>query len=323
MVWLEKVQRTWLESFVIKVLQTGDIPKHVAFIMDGNRRYADKLNLNRVDGHTHGFKKLSEVNIKVLMYFRNENSIWSHSCINDKTLMQKDDCSGISTHGRSSREKIDKYGICVRVLGDINLLPNDIQKAIADVVLYSMHNNSLFINVCLAYTSQEEISTAANEIAEAVSDGILKPEDVDEELLDQCMYNSSEPDLLVRTSGEVRLSDFLLWQSSYSLLTFVKVLWPEYSIWHLFASIWSYQHSLKYIKAGREKHFEARKQQTEREIYRHAISALRDEELTEEKLQDYILKRKERINNFLCHLKHKRIRKLEEIKKNGEVNDDF
>ncbi|XP_067128777.1 dehydrodolichyl diphosphate synthase complex subunit DHDDS [Centruroides vittatus] len=319
MVWLEKVQRTWLESFVIKVLQAGAIPKHVAFIMDGNRRYADKLNLNRLDGHTHGFKKLSESLDWCLDIGIKEVTIYAFSIENFKR--SKDEVENLMQMIREKlkellekKEKIDKYGICVRVLGDINLLPKDIQKAIADVVLYSMHNNSLFINVCLAYTSQEEISTAANEIAEAVSDGILKPEDVDEELLDQCMYNSSEPDLLVRTSGEVRLSDFLLWQSSYSLLTFVKVLWPEYSIWHLFASIWSYQHSLKYIKAGRKKHFEARKQQTEREIYRHAISALRDEELTEEKLQDYILKRKERINNFLCHLKHKRVRNLEEIK---------
>lgn len=319
MIWLEKTPRSWLESFVIKVLQSGPIPQHVAFIMDGNRRYADKFNLNQMDGHSHGFQKLSESLDWCLDLGIKEVTVYAFSIENFKR--SKEEVENLMQMIREKlkelmeeKEKLDKYGVCVRVLGDISLLPSDIQKTIADVVLYSRHNNSLFINVCLAYTSQEEMCRAAEEISDGVSNGLLKPEDISEELFDQCMYNSSEPDIVVRTSGEVRLSDFLLWQSSYSLLSFVKVLWPEFSIWHLFASIWNYQHCLKYIKKSQDKHLQARKLKKNREIYRQAVSAFKEEELSEEKLQDFILKRQERTNNFLLYLKNKRLKQLEEIK---------
>ncbi|MEQ2223276.1 hypothetical protein ILYODFUR_035100, partial [Ilyodon furcidens] len=112
------------------------------------------------------------------------------------------------------RENLEKHGVCIRVLGDLNMLPLDLQQVIAKAVIMTKNHNKCFLNVCFAYTSRYEITNAVREMASGVEQGLIKASDVSEALLSECLYsnNSPNPDLLIRTSGEVRLSDFLLWQ---------------------------------------------------------------------------------------------------------------
>ncbi|KAG8451778.1 hypothetical protein GDO86_003827 [Hymenochirus boettgeri] len=149
------------------------------------------------------------------------------------------------------RDKLAKHGVCIRVLGDLTLLPMDLQKLIAQAVMETRNYSECFLNVCFAYTSRHEISNAVQEVAWGVQEGLLEPRDVTESLLDQCLYTakSPDPDLLIRTSGEVRLSDFLLWQTSYSCLVFQSVLWPEYTFWNLCEAILRYQFNYSSIQA--------------------------------------------------------------------------
>lgn len=99
------------------------------------------------------------------------------------------------------------------------------------------------LNVCFAYTSRQEMTSSVDVLARAVQEGLLDPAEIDEELFNHCFWSngSTPPDLLIRTSGEIRLSDFLLWQSSHSVLSFTPVLWPEFSIWHLIQAVFYYQ----------------------------------------------------------------------------------
>ncbi|KAL6091160.1 hypothetical protein STEG23_017462 [Scotinomys teguina] len=226
----------------------GPVPKHIAFIMDGNRRYAKKCQVERQEGHSQGFNKLAEtlrwcLNLGIL-----EVTVYAFSIENFKR--SKSEVDGLLDLARQKfsclmeeQEKLRKHGVCIRVLGDLHLLPLDLQEKIAHAVQATKNYNKCFLNVCFAYTSRHEITNAVREMAWGVEQGLLEPSDVSESLLDKCLYSnhSSHPDILIRTSGEVRLSDFLLWQTSHSCLVFQPVLWPEYTFWNLCEAILQFQ----------------------------------------------------------------------------------
>ena len=160
---------------------------------------------------------------------------------------------------------IRKYNVTVNVLGDLTLLPVPLRGAMAKAMLLSRreggqrsadaHRSAAVLNICFAYTAREEMASAMRDIQRGVLDGALLPEDVSEELLDRCLYTGlmvdgeprrsswggGDPDLLVRTSGESRLSDFLLWQSSLASLSFPPCLWPELSLWGFLRIVLEYQ----------------------------------------------------------------------------------
>jgi len=138
-------------------------------------------------------------------------------------------------------DMIDKLGICVRVAGDLSLLPRDVLQAAAKAVHYSRNNTRAILNVCLSYTSQEEMVHSVQTLSGGIEKDLLKYSDVTEDLFEKCMYIPSPPDILVRTSGEIRLSDFMLWQSSQSCLVFLRELWPDFSLWCFFKTIILYQ----------------------------------------------------------------------------------
>lgn len=234
----------------------GPMPKHIAFIMDGNRRYARKCQVERQEGHSQGFNKLAEtlrwcLNLGIL-----EVTVYAFSIENFKR--SKSEVDGLMDLARQKfgrlmeeQEKLQKHGVCIRVLGDLHLLPLDLQELIAQAVQATKNYNKCFLNVCFAYTSRHEISNAVREMAWGVEQGLLEPSDVSESLLDKCLYtnHSPHPDILIRTSGEVRLSDFLLWQTSHSCLVFQPVLWPEYAFWNLCEAILQYQMNHSMLQA--------------------------------------------------------------------------
>ncbi|KAJ8915014.1 hypothetical protein NQ315_015988 [Exocentrus adspersus] len=255
MTWIADSSLTVFQRFCINVLKCGPVPNHIAFIMDGNRRYAKKTNVEKSEGHSKGFEKLSEclqwckeLGIKeVTVYaFSIENFKRSEDEVNTLMQLAREKFQKLL----EEKDKMMEEGICIRVIGNLSLLPSDIRKLIAEAMILTKDNTKAVLNVAFSYTSRDEITNSMKEIVKGVDDGEVTVEDIDEDLISQCLYTnqSPNPEVLVRTSGEVRLSDFLLWQSSNTYICFTDVLWPEFCIWHLLACVFKYQrccHDLK------------------------------------------------------------------------------
>ncbi|KAB1268633.1 Dehydrodolichyl diphosphate synthase complex subunit DHDDS [Camelus dromedarius] len=359
MSWIKEGELSFWERFCANIIKAGPMPKHIAFIMDGNRRYAKKCQVERQEGHSQGFNKLAEtlrwcLNLGVL-----EVTVYAFSIENFKR--SKSEVDGLMDLARQKfsrlmeeQEKLQKHGVCIRVLGDLHLLPLDLQELIAQAVQATKNYNKCFLNVCFAYTSRHEISNAVREMAWGVEQGLLDPRvdsgalhcaknpkrmqfeeegqefglgytvdveirynDVSESLLDKCLYtnHSPHPDILIRTSGEVRLSDFLLWQTSHSCLVFQPVLWPEYTFWNLCEAILQFQmnHGVLQQKA-RDMYAEERKrQQLERDqaavteqLLQEGLQASGDAQLRRTRLHKLSARREERVQGFLQALELKR-----------------
>ncbi|XP_050392674.1 dehydrodolichyl diphosphate synthase complex subunit DHDDS isoform X2 [Patella vulgata] len=255
----ERNNQTWLQKICAGILKAGPIPNHVAFIMDGNRRFATKNSIDRAQGHLQGFNKLAQTLEWCLDLGISEVTVYAFSIENFKRSKDEVDCLMELARQKFSKllhekEMIEKHGICIRVLGQLTLLPQDIQETIAEAVYFTKHNTRAILNVCFAYTARDDICTSMREMTNGVKQGIIKQSDINEELLEKCLYTSQcrKVDILIRTSGEVRLSDFLLWESAYTCLAFVKVLWPEFSIWHLYAAVLHYQRNSQAVEVARQ-----------------------------------------------------------------------
>nr|XP_056702954.1 dehydrodolichyl diphosphate synthase complex subunit DHDDS [Euleptes europaea] len=322
MSWITEGELSMLERFCASVLKAGPMPKHVAFIMDGNRRYAQKHNVKKLEGHTQGFAKLAQTLQWCLSLGIREVTVYAFSIENFKR--SKEEVDGLMELARQKfirlleeQDNLEKHGVCVRVLGDLTLLPLDIQKLIAKVVLTTKQYNKCFLNICFAYTSRDEISNAVKEAAWGVEQELLQPSDVSESLLDKCLYTckSPHPDILIRTSGEVRLSDFLLWQTSHSCLVFQPVLWPEYSFWNLWDAVIQYQMNHSALQKARELYLEERNWQQLKNDKKYVTEKLKQEgcaspgdpQLRQELLQECKAQREERIQGFLQALEKKRM----------------
>lgn len=256
MSWIKQTKLTWLQSVAVRVLKAGKVPSHLAVIMDGNRRFARKQNMRSVEGHVQGFDKLAEVLYWCSELGVTEVTVYAFSIENFKR--SKDEVDGLLDlalqklrNMLNEMNKIHEHGVCIRVLGNLSYLPVELQQVVAEVVHETQGNSRCFLNICLSYTSRDEICKAMQELATGVEKGILSPNDVSEAALSQAMYSrkSRDPELLIRTSGEVRLSDFMLWQSSRSVIEFTTVLWPEFTIWHLLAAILCYQRQCGLVEA--------------------------------------------------------------------------
>ncbi|KAF2360853.1 Decaprenyl diphosphate synthase-like, partial [Trinorchestia longiramus] len=257
--WVVEEKRSWPEWLVLQVLRVGPMPSHIAFIMDGNRRYARHHQQSTIHGHTQGFKTLTNVLAWCWNLGISEVTAYAFSIENFKRA--KEEVDGLMTimvekfeQLLSEREKLAKHGVCIRVLGNLELLPLYVQCLAAEAMLITKNNKKYILNLAIAYTSLDEITTAVRECALAVAEGRLQETDVTPRLLEDCFYTaqSHHPDLLIRTSGETRLSDFLLWQSQFSCLYFTKLLWPELSIWHIFGAVFHYQRHHHTITAARK-----------------------------------------------------------------------
>ncbi|KAF7391497.1 hypothetical protein HZH68_011040 [Vespula germanica] len=248
MSWIRESTLNCLQYLAVKILKSGQIPKHVAFIMDGNRRYANKNHLEKINGHTQGFHKLTETLQWCLDLGIPEVTVYAFSIENFKR--SKEEVNGLMELARQKfqslldeKEKLMEYGICVRIIGNLELLPEDLRKLVAEAIIITKNNNKAFLNIAFAYTSRDEITHAIKDILRGIKNADLLPEDINEDLISKCLYtyNSPNPDLLIRTSGEIRLSDFLIWQVSNSCIYFADVLWPEFSAWDLLGAIFYYQ----------------------------------------------------------------------------------
>lgn len=237
-----------LERAGAAVLRLGPVPRHVAFIMDGNRRFAQRNGMRIVQGHAAGFRKLKEalewclemgIEICTVYAFSVENFSRSPDEVSALMNLAHEKFEEMLLRG----DVIERHGARVRVLGDLARLSPRLQALVAKVMESSKHNSRLALNICFAYSARQEMNLAAAALAAGVAAGRLRAGDVTEAALQSALYTEhlEPPDLLIRTSGETRLSDFLLWQLESSHLSFVSRLWPELTCWDFFSILLDYQ----------------------------------------------------------------------------------
>lgn len=257
MSWIKEqpYEYNWWESLCVKLLRCGSIPKHVAFIMDGNRRYAERLGVDKIQGHSQGFDKLAQTLqwchdlgiTEVTVYaFSIENFKRPQSEVDELLKLAQEKFERLI----EEKDRLAEHGVRVNVIGNLSLLPTDMQLLVEKATSLTRKNQRCVLNVAFSYTSREEVCSAVKKVSKAVEEGILKPNDINESVLERCLYTgfSPRPELLVRTSGEVRLSDFLLWQSCYSVTYFSDVLWPEFSLKNLLMAIFYFQRHHRYVQ---------------------------------------------------------------------------
>mgnify|MGYP000152554920 FL=1 len=221
-----------MKAVSIKNTDIPPPPCHVAIIMDGNGRWAQARNLPRTAGHQRGAESVRRcvegaieqgIDYLTLYGFSSEN--WKRPLEEIKELMGL-----LRFYLKNEVRKLNREGVRFQVIGDRAKLADDIVSLIDDAESETASNTRLVLTIALSYGSRAEIATAAQRIASQVSDGTLAIEDIDEHVLGQNLYtaNMPDPDLLIRTSGEQRISNFLLWQLAYSEFIFVDKLWPDF-----------------------------------------------------------------------------------------------
>ncbi len=221
------------------------LPVHVAIIMDGNRRWAKARGLPSFMGHRRGTETVRtittiarEMGIKHLSIYAFSRENWSRSQDEVRFLM-----SLFREYCNSERQLMKDRGIRFRVLGDIDEMNPGLVEIFRDVMDYTADGRDMTFNVCINYGSRHEITSGVRAIARQVKDGTLDPDAIDEDMVASHLYTvgQPDPDLLIRTSGEIRLSNFLLWQSAYTEFYFTDVLWPDFGRVAFLEAIHHYQ----------------------------------------------------------------------------------
>ena len=221
------------------------MPKHVAIIMDGNGRWAAQSGNERTFGHEHGVEAVrsvvegaGEVGVEYLTLYAFSTENWSRPKLEVDALM------GLLVQSISGEtDELLKSNVRLRVIGDVKSLPQNVQDKLDWSINKLNDCTGLTLVLALSYSSKWEIVEAVKRIAEEVKQGKLNPEDINYDMMD-CFLNTSEmpdPELLIRTSGECRISNFLLWQIAYSELYFTPKLWPDFRKEDLFEAIYDYQ----------------------------------------------------------------------------------
>eukprot|EP00192_Tetraselmis_astigmatica_P021904 CAMPEP_0117648920 /NCGR_PEP_ID=MMETSP0804-20121206/679_1 /TAXON_ID=1074897 /ORGANISM="Tetraselmis astigmatica, Strain CCMP880" /LENGTH=263 /DNA_ID=CAMNT_0005454589 /DNA_START=165 /DNA_END=956 /DNA_ORIENTATION=- len=211
--------RRVLQQLLAWITRAGPIPQHVAFIMDGNRRFAQEHCVTRAEGHREGYSRMIDSLEWCLDLGIQCVSVYAFSIENFKRSKEEvDDLMELALdklyHILHERSVVDRHGVKVKVLGELALLPLPLQQAAARVMKATSQNKGGALNICFSYTAHHEISTAAQSICKGLRSGALDSVDVNYGLFARCLQTSDSPpvDLMIRTSGETRLSDFLLLQ---------------------------------------------------------------------------------------------------------------
>lgn len=234
--------------------EPGRVPGHIAIIMDGNGRWAKRRMLPRAAGHRRGAEAVRKAVMGCVSQGVKFLTLYAFSSENWKRPPEEvDDLMGLlRLYIRQELQELDENGVRVRFIGDRSRLSDDIRRLIEEAEIKTGSNAKLTLIIALNYGSHAEIVRAARDIARDVKAGLVDPDDITEDLFSQRLYTEEipDPDLVIRTSGEKRLSNFLLWQSAYAELIFLDVLWPDFDESSLAGAIQEYQ--------ARERRFGAR-----------------------------------------------------------------
>jgi tritrans,polycis-undecaprenyl-diphosphate synthase [geranylgeranyl-diphosphate specific] len=232
-----------------KDIRSGDIPNHIAIILDGNRRWAKRNLMLKIDGHFHGadaVEKLldwcEELNIKIItLYVLSADNL----ARNDEELQYLYDLINKRLEKLYNDPRIHKNRMRIKAMGRIELLPDFLKEILHKLEMVTKDYDNHYLNIAIAYGGQHELVDAVKKIAVKIKTGSLDVNEIDKNVIESCLYTShlpqSSPDMILRTSGEKRLSGFLMWQSAYSELVFMDVYWPEFRKIDLMRAIRTFQ----------------------------------------------------------------------------------
>lgn len=233
------------DDLLHRVQLQGAVPAHIAIIMDGNGRWAQQRGLPRPLGHQAGMKAVREVvegclqaNVGILTLFAFSQENWQRPAQEIEALMNL-----LEEYIAGEAAELRQRGVGVRILGDLDRLVGAPRRAVDRIMDETRGGTALALNLCISYSSRAEITRAARLVAEDVAAGRVQPADIDEALLGSRLLTAEwpDPDFLIRTSGEMRISNFLLWQLAYAELYVTPVLWPDFTRHHLFDAILEFQ----------------------------------------------------------------------------------
>jgi undecaprenyl diphosphate synthase len=234
-----------------EIAAQGNLPRHVAVIMDGNGRWAERRGKPRIFGHQAGMKAVREViettadlGIPYLTLYAFSQENWKRPRTEIEALMGL-----LKRYIRTERKELIEKGIRVRAIGDIERLAHGSREELDELITDTAANERLTVTLALSYGGRSEIVEAVRRIARQVRAGELEPEAIDEEVFADRLYTADlpDPDLLIRTSGELRISNFLLWQIAYTEIYVTEVLWPDFDRDAFLDAVAAYQ--------GRERRF--------------------------------------------------------------------
>jgi undecaprenyl diphosphate synthase len=221
------------------------LPKHIAIIMDGNGRWAKQKGLLRTIGHENGTKSVrqtvetsAELGIENLTLYAFSTENWNRPKAEVQTLMRL-----LVSSLKKEIKTLQKNDIKLMAIGCLNELPSKAHRELLEVIDKTKNNKRMCLTLALSYGSREELLNTVKKISIKVKNNIISPEKIDESVINEHLYTRNLPDvdLLIRTSGEQRISNFLLWQIAYAELYFTMVLWPDFTKEHLYEAIIEYQ----------------------------------------------------------------------------------
>ncbi len=224
---------------------SGAIPSHVAIIMDGNGRWARKRGLPRVAGHKRGVDTVREIveacaelGVKYLTLYTFSTENWNRPKDEVSTLMRL-----LLNSLKSRLDELNENDIKLTSIGELNSLPREVQDQLKKDIEKTKNNKRMTLNLALSYSGRWELINAVKSISKQVSENVLNPDEIDEKIISDNLTTKSlpDPELLIRTSGEFRLSNFLLWQIAYTEIVILDVFWPDFTRDHLYNSIKIYQ----------------------------------------------------------------------------------
>lgn len=231
-------------SFIEKI-DTQHLPQHVAIIMDGNGRWAKGQGLERAIGHQHGVvsvRKVTEaatkIGIKYLTLYTFSTENWNRPQAEVDALMHL-----LVSSIEKETPTLHKNNIRLQTIGDTTRMPNEVKQRLNSCIEYTSKNTGLTLVLALSYSSQWEITEMVKHIASQVKNGILKIEDITKDIISNNLTTKDlpDPDLLIRTSGEIRISNFLLWQLAYTELYFTETRWPDFHEEEFYKAIYEFQ----------------------------------------------------------------------------------
>lgn len=234
-----------MKQEILEKINKNNLPQHVAIIMDGNGRWAKSRGEERTFGHKNAIsavrnaiKACNQVGVKYLTLYTFSTENWNRPQEEVNTLM-----SLLSSTLLKEAEEIFREGIRMHVIGEVSQLPELVREQLMNVVELTKNNTKGNLVLALSYGSQKEIITAVKEIAQKVKEGNYTIEDINESLFEKHLYTKEIPpvDLLIRTSGEMRISNFLLWQIAYAELQFLDIFWPDFTQETFYQCILNYQ----------------------------------------------------------------------------------
>ena len=230
---------------LLEKINKDNLPKHLAIIMDGNGRWAKQKGLLRAFGHENGTKSVrlavetcAKLGIDNLTLYAFSTENWNRPKLEVDTLMKL-----LINSLKNELKTLTENNIRLHAIGNLDMLPKSAKKELSEVIETTKTNTRMTLTLALSYGSREEIISVVKEISEKVKNNIISIDSIDESIINQHLYTRNLPDvdLLIRTSGEHRISNFLLWQIAYAELYFTSVLWPDFKEEDLYEAIISYQ----------------------------------------------------------------------------------